>query len=382
MSRVFGNEQSQLTRQRRDIMLAPRYTDKQLASLGRCAVTGGCGWTGSILVNALRESGVASVVALDVSVPEGEDATCCDITNADDAARVLADVDTVFHTVAFVDLRPTADVDFSMKLNVAGTSNVVQALISNGRPGVATLVNLGTSDVLMGAQLRCEDKTEDEVLTAPPSIYQKTKALAEAVVCEACRPSGEAESTAGRRALRGVTLRSPAIWGLQDRTYARMAPLPIGIGLPEARVDMIYVENLASALLHAAVRVNESPEEISGEAFNIRDGVRNMQQLYRVDIGGSTLGDAPSCLPHAMIGLARFLDSCAMLIHGLSGLQIQEPTGMTAVAMFCAWGTHTTNTAKAQRLLGEWPIVPHEVALERTRAALGIKSSVADAHVS
>ena len=152
-----------------------------------------------------------------------------------------------------------------------------------------------------------------------------------------------------------------------------MSPLPIGIGLPEARVDMIYVENLCSALLHAAVRVAEEPARLSGEAFNIRDGVRNMQVLYRQELARQPLSAAPSFMPHVMIAIARLLDALALVVHGVSGCQIQDPTGMTTVAMYCAWGVHTTDTSKAKALLGEWPTVPHDLALARTRAALGIE---------
>lgn len=347
-------------------------TREQIASLGRCAVTGGSGWTGRVLMDRLREVGVTSVVAIDlVQASSGQDASfrACDITDKADAARALTDVDTVFHTVAFVDLRPTADEAFSMRLNVGGTENVLHGLITNGRPGAATFVNLGTSDVLMGAELMCVGKTEDEILVEPPSIYQRTKLLAEQVVHAACMlPASD-----GRRPLRGLTLRSPAIWGLNDRTFARMAPLPFRIGVPGARVDMIYVENLASALLHAAISVNERPEVLSGEAFNIRDGERNMQQLYRTELLGEPLPSAPAFVPHVMIGIARLLDACAGVVHTLSGLQIQAETGMTTVAMYCAWGIHTTSTAKAEQLLGRWHTIPHEEALKRTRAALSIQ---------
>jgi nucleoside-diphosphate-sugar epimerase len=340
-------------------------TAMSVEPLGRCAVTGGCGWTGSVLVKALREAGAISVTALDITDTADR---VCDIRDGASAADALHDIDTVFHTVAYVDLRPTADEDMSMRLNVQGTANVLEALVSNSRPGPATFINLGTSDVLMGTELFCEAKMEEEVLQSPPSVYQRTKLMAEQLVRDAC----VAAAGDGRRELRGLTLRSPAIWGLHDRTFARMAPLPVRIGVPAARVDMIYVENLASAMVHAAVRLVEQPQQISGEAFNIRDGERNMQSLYRTELGGQPLAEGPAVLPHIMIGMARLIDVCASVIYALSGVQIQDETGMTTVAMYCAWGVHTTSTARAERLLGAWPTVPHAVALERTRAALGI----------
>ena len=78
------------------------------------------------------------MIALDVVVDPADDlAVTCDIRDTKEVARCLSQVDTVFHTVAIVDLRPTADEDLSIKTNVDGTRNVVNALRYNGRPGGA-----------------------------------------------------------------------------------------------------------------------------------------------------------------------------------------------------------------------------------------------------
>jgi UDP-glucose 4-epimerase len=106
----------------------------------RTLVTGGAGFIGSNLVDALLERGDEVTVVDDLSTGrrqnlEGALAAGAELVEADiRKAAALADVaervkpDTVFHLAAQIDVRRSvAEPDFDAGINVGGTANVLEA---------------------------------------------------------------------------------------------------------------------------------------------------------------------------------------------------------------------------------------------------------------
>src|SRR6478672_6482429 len=99
----------------------------------RCVVTGGAGFIGSNLVDALLARGDEVVVVDDLAtgkrenVAEGAQLVEADIRSAD-LASALAGAETVFHLAAQADV-PTSvrRPDFDAEVNVVGTVRVLQA---------------------------------------------------------------------------------------------------------------------------------------------------------------------------------------------------------------------------------------------------------------
>jgi UDP-glucose 4-epimerase len=237
-------------------------------SLMRVLVTGGAGFFGSHIVDALRTRG-DDVVALD-------DLSTGSRANLDPAVRLeIADIsdrdqirdrlagerfDAVVHAAAKTKVvESIAQPALYHRVIVNGTSNALDLAQS---AGAAAFVNISTGGALYGETPTCA--TEESPIDAP-SPYGRYKAEAERL----------AASTQG---LRAVTLRFANIYGPRQRTdleggviaifagaWKRGDPLTI-YGDGSAERDYLYVADGVTAILAALDRR-------AAGAYNIGTGV-------------------------------------------------------------------------------------------------------------
>jgi UDP-glucose 4-epimerase len=152
-----------------------------------CLVTGGAGFIGSNLVDALLARGDRVTVLDDLStgkrenlagaVPAGATLEVIDVRDARRVEAVFAAVrpEVVFHLAAQIDVRVSvADPAADAQTNVLGTINVLQAA---RRLGVRRLVNTSTGGGLYGdAEVM---PTPEDVVIAPMAPYGQGKLAAE-----------------------------------------------------------------------------------------------------------------------------------------------------------------------------------------------------------
>ena len=126
----------------------------------RTLVTGGAGFIGSNVVDALLARGDEVVVVDDLSTGResnlddargnGAELVRADIREADRIAQVVADAapEAIFHLAAQIDVRKSvADPAADARINVEGTINVLEAA---RRAGVARFVNTSTGGAIYG----------------------------------------------------------------------------------------------------------------------------------------------------------------------------------------------------------------------------------------
>ncbi len=248
----------------------------------RILVTGGAGFFGSHIVEALRARD-DDVIALD-------DLSTGDRTNLDTAVRlIVADIsdrervrdllsgerfDAVVHAAAKTKVvesiqRP----DLYHRVIVNGTSNALD--IAQGS-GAATFVNISTGGALYGETPVCA--TEESPIETP-SPYGRYKAEAERL----------AASTPG---LRTVTFRFANIYGPRQRTdleggviaifagcWQRGDPLTI-YGDGTAERDYLYVSDAVAAILAGLDRAATGSYNVgTGIATSVRELVAAMTAL-------------------------------------------------------------------------------------------------------
>jgi UDP-glucose 4-epimerase len=153
----------------------------------RALVTGGAGFIGSNLVDALLERGaevdiVDTLVTgrrsnLEGALQRGARLHEVDITDAPALTALVADVapDVIFHLAAQIDVRKSIeDPAFDASVNVVGTINVLEAA---RQAGVGRVVNTSTGGAIYGDAQRIPSREDETPL--PMAAYGQSKFCAE-----------------------------------------------------------------------------------------------------------------------------------------------------------------------------------------------------------
>jgi UDP-glucose 4-epimerase len=238
-------------------------------------VTGGAGFIGSHLVDALLESGDDVLVLDDLSsgkrenlsgaLQAGASLSEVDVSDAAAVGPALEDFkpEAVFHLAAQIDVRKSmADPGFDARLNVVGTLNVLEAAT---RVGAGRFVFTSTGGAIYGEGEGREDELPfaETARCEPFSVYGQSKLAAE----------GYLDLYRRGRGLGTATLRLGNVYGpRQDPALeagvvaifcdlARDGGRPTVFGDGNQTRDYIYVGDVVSALL--AARDSEAPGPIN-----------------------------------------------------------------------------------------------------------------------
>jgi len=217
----------------------------------RLLVTGGAGRLGSELVKLIAESG-HTAWAFDLpqapfdaveGIP-GVETFRGDVTDPEDLAEACRGMDGVFHLAALLPPRSEERRDTTMRVNVDGTRNLVEAM--KQRPGVPLIFASSVATYGVTAH-ETPPIREDHPLRAH-NVYSESKIEGEHLI----RGSG----------LPYTILRISAI------AVADIVELPDIIPCrADQRVEFVYVVDAAHALLSAFER-----PEARGEIYNIAGG--------------------------------------------------------------------------------------------------------------
>jgi UDP-glucose 4-epimerase len=264
----------------------------------RALVTGGAGFIGSNVVDALLARGDEVAVVDDLSTGRIENLEMAltagatfhqlDIRDADavTAAFEAARPEVVFHFAAQMDVRRSlADPAVDASVNVVGTINVLEAAHASG---ARRLINTSTGGAIYGETEVMP--TPETVVPAPVSAYGQSKQCAELY----CAWAGRA------RGLETVTLRYGNVYGpRQDpageagviaiftgRLLSGEQPTVYGDG--SALRDYTFVADIVSANLLAAAQ--PSP----GGPYNIGTGIDSsvLELIEAIDAAAGP-GEAP-----------------------------------------------------------------------------------------
>jgi UDP-N-acetylglucosamine/UDP-N-acetyl-alpha-D-glucosaminouronate 4-epimerase len=243
----------------------------------RVLVTGGAGFVGSNLVEALVASGLDVSVLDDASTGSLDNLTDIrpapqvvlgDVRDREAVLEAMSEVEVVYHLAALPSVaRSVGDPMTTHRVNVDGTLNVLQAAL---RTGVRRVVYASSSSVYGDTPRLPKD---EGMPLSPQSPYAASKAAAEAY----CR------SFAHVYGLETVSLRFFNVFGpRQDPNSEYAAVIPrfihrmLGGASPEIfgdggqSRDFTYVANVVEALQLAAAT---GPEAV-GQALNVGCGSR------------------------------------------------------------------------------------------------------------
>ncbi|HWC47284.1 MAG TPA: GDP-mannose 4,6-dehydratase [Solirubrobacterales bacterium] len=230
----------------------------------RCLVTGGAGFIGSNLVDALLERGDEVTVVDDLStgrmsnlepgLANGAELVEMDIRDRDGLVGLATEKrpEKIFHLAAQIDVRKSlADPFFDASINVGGTANVLEAARASecGR-----VVSISTGGAIYGEGAGQQLPLPESAPIAPMSAYGQSKFAAEGYVSLYERLYG----------LSGVSLRLGNVYGPRQDPLGEAGVIAIFCGLlkeggrrptvfgdGKQTRDYIYVGDVVSAALAA-----------------------------------------------------------------------------------------------------------------------------------
>jgi UDP-glucose 4-epimerase len=279
----------------------------------RAIVTGGAGFIGSNIVDALIERGDEVTVIddlstgkrenLDLALSRGARLSVLDIRDAEQLSGVIDEFapQTIFHLAAQIDVRRSlAEPAWDATINVAGTINVLEAA---RRHGVERIVNSSTGGAIYG---EAETIPSSEATTPlPEAAYGQSKLSAEGYL-------GLYERLYGQSS---VTLRYGNVYGPRQDPLGEAGVVAIFTGLLESggqptvfgdgrqTRDYVYVGDVVDANLAAAAASVHGPINIgTGVETSVLELIAILRELagaesFEPRFAPARLGElARSCL--------------------------------------------------------------------------------------
>src|SRR4051794_40467473 len=258
----------------------------------RTLVTGGAGFIGSNLVDALLERGDDVTVIDDLSTGRRDNVAAAatlhevSITDAEAVRAVVAQarLEVVFHLAAQIDVRRSVeDPAFDVAVNVGGTVNVLDAALA---AGVRHVVFASTGGAIYGEADEVPTPETHEARPAAP--YGQSKLSAE----------GYLRLYDQLKGLRATALRFSNVYGPRQDPLGEGGVVAIYCGLAvsggeaivfgdgEQTRDFVYVADVVDALVAAAGGAAFGP-------FNVGTGVETPVNGLAAELGLATRREPP-----------------------------------------------------------------------------------------
>jgi len=252
----------------------------------KALVTGASGFTGSHLIRALKQSGSSVVGLVRQSSNLARISNCDlqlvygDITNRDALQAAMAEVDTVFHTAAYVEIGIVNEAEMA-RVNLEGTRavlEVTQAL------DIAKVVYCSTIGVFGDTGGKVANETFKRVQTGFSSAYDRSKYQAQQLVDQFAA-----------RGLPVVSIFPSGIFGSDDPHFGPVMQqflrgrLRLWAG-GDRLTGIVHVDDLVTAMILAA----ETGKP--GEYYIISAGeltTREMFEIFSQETGIQTPGEVP-----------------------------------------------------------------------------------------
>lgn len=331
-------------------------------------VTGGAGFVGRALVDALRKRGDRVIVVEPFGTAFRDDIQFerVDIRDTEALARLCEGVQTVFHNASLVHTKHNREDDV-WSVNLGGTRSVLRAC---WQARVPKLVYVSTaSAVYEGEDIERGDESLPYARKSQ-APYADSKIAAER----------ELLAASGQRGVLTCAIRPHVVFGPGDRRFlpavlskAKAGKLRLSVGLRNRKLsDFTYVDNLVDALLRADERLTPG-SPVAGQAYFVTNGeplpffefvARVLRELGLPRIVGSV----PYPIAYAAAAIKESIDT-------MRGGTLHAEEGMSRFAVRYMVRHHYFDIGKAQRDLGYVPKVALDEAIRLTCASLRQQSA-------
>ena len=325
-------------------------------------VTGGGGFLGRAIVEQLLDRGDQVRSLGRGAYPElealGVEVVRADLRDAASVADACQGIDCVFHTAALAGIWGTWNTYH--QINVQGTLNV---LAGCRQQQVPRLVYTSSPSVTFDGSDQCGCNEEAPYATCWLAHYPHSKALAEQAVLTAN----------GKHDLTTCALRPHLIWGPRD---GHLVPRLIQrarsgrlrrVGCGTNRLDIIYIENAATAHLQAADVMRQHDSPVAGKAYFLSQGepVNCWQWIDQL----LELASLPPVQKSVSLATARRVGAIFEGLYGALRLPGEPP--MTRFLAAQLGLSHWFNISAAQQDFGYQPQVTTAEGMRRLGDWLG-----------
>ena len=325
-------------------------------------VTGGGGFLGRAIVEQLLDRGDQVRSLGRGAYPElealGVEVVRADLRDAASVADACQGIDCVFHTAALAGIWGTWNTYH--QINVQGTLNV---LAGCRQQQVPQLVYSSSPSVTFDGSDQCGCNEEAPYATCWLAHYPHSKALAEQAVLTAN----------GKHDLTTCALRPHLIWGPRD---GHLVPRLIQrarsgrlrrVGCGTNRMDIIYIENAATAHLQAADVMRQHDSPVAGKAYFLSQGepVNCWQWIDQL----LELASLPPVQKSVSLATARRVGAIFEGLYGALRLPGEPP--MTRFLAAQLGLSHWFNISAAQQDFGYQPQVTTTEGMRRLGDWLG-----------
>ena len=288
----------------------------------RALVTGGAGFIGSNLVDALLERGEQVALIDDLSTGRRENLTGAlekgaelveaDIADADAVGALVSRLrpEAVFHLAAQMDVRRSvADPGFDARVNVVGTANLLEA-VRREADGAAVVFS-STGGAIYGEGEGRELPFPEEAAIRPEAPYGQSKLAGEGYLGFYRRVHG----------LAATSLRLGNVFGPRQDPAGEAGVVAIfcgrllGGGRPtvfgdgEQTRDFVFVGDVVAALLRAAELLASDPDSV-GEVYNV--GTGRETSVLELAAALARIGDRGDFEPEMAPARAGEIQRCAI----------------------------------------------------------------------
>jgi dihydroflavonol-4-reductase len=297
-------------------------------------VTGATGLVGFNIVETLLRRG-RSVRAMvrdphlaAAVLPEGVEVVQGDVTESVTVAKAVEGCAVVYHAAGLPEQWLPDPAKFNL-VNVIGTQNVVDAVLSAGRP---RLVYTSTIDVFRGGAGEAFD--ESEIDSEPKgTYYERSKQDADRVVVAALEGGLDTVFVHPSAVYGPGPAQSPGLNAFFERIRDGKAPALLPGAMP-----VVYARDVGEGHVLAAEKANP------GERFILSERTVTLLELAEIVVDTLGRGKVPRVMP---LGMAKIVASIG---EGVATLTKRPPLIPKGQLTFMQWCAEPTNAHAREKL--------------------------------